>query len=491
MISDGNDGSLIVGDDIDWTFIDCTHEDEITCDEKCDIEELLGSIEFVDYICPDLEHHESSSSWNDLLFVTSVGQPTCEKKDKAILESSFTDIISDSAESCVGVKIRPSKKIRNLAIGPSNRQSKKKIKGLPKRPLSAYNLFFQSERLKIFEEGLMNHERISFQGLAKLVGQRWQVLDEETRQELRHRSQQDIIRYQKEMKEYREKHFIDPGSRKRSPPNSPRSSKSVLKLPMSSKQKIHFSESSSNTNIDSPAMESGQVKSDSPLTEEKGHTMGKSLVRHKTMDLEHFSNRKLYPTTCQAKMERSEHVSESGDQCRLVCLYDPFGPVMSYPTPLHLFDHTLSSSASETQYNAGFQSTRAVQTVPTACPPPSGDCLGIDHKSSMNFSNPSQTNQFSPASQYPMSFAVSARRSHVNTLPAGKEVQVYDSRTGSRFPYKIEYKCFAMTRSEANAYVARYSYPGVNGSHYVPLENMLRALPPPGVEVQIPRSKTS
>ncbi|OEU08155.1 hypothetical protein FRACYDRAFT_145422, partial [Fragilariopsis cylindrus CCMP1102] len=57
-----------------------------------------------------------------------------------------------------------------------------KPKDRPKRPLSAYNIFFKEERNRILNNNDSNKtddidSTISFESLAKIIGQRWQELD--------------------------------------------------------------------------------------------------------------------------------------------------------------------------------------------------------------------------------------------------------------------------------------------------------------------------
>jgi HMG (high mobility group) box len=79
---------------------------------------------------------------------------------------------------------------------------KKKPKGMPKRPLSAYNLFFQSERFKILEIARRSSERISFEGLAKIIGKRWQELTSKDRNEFERLARKDTDRYRQQMESY-------------------------------------------------------------------------------------------------------------------------------------------------------------------------------------------------------------------------------------------------------------------------------------------------
>jgi hypothetical protein len=126
----------------------------------------------------------------------------------------------------------------------------KKPKNKPKRPLSAYNIFFRDERAKILanipdkseedeedgdekpvkkeegEEGKdgeenaeggekkktagkkrkrIPHGKIGFESLAKIVGQRWKELEGEELEKYKKRAEEDMKRYRKEMEAYVQK----------------------------------------------------------------------------------------------------------------------------------------------------------------------------------------------------------------------------------------------------------------------------------------------
>jgi len=99
----------------------------------------------------------------------------------------------------------------------------------PKRALTAYNIFFMEQRQVILEErrlsspptsssengklgtkkrrrgnrsGSSHNNRIGFEEMGKMIGQRWQELDRDLRRKYEAKSQADKQRYQEELAEY-------------------------------------------------------------------------------------------------------------------------------------------------------------------------------------------------------------------------------------------------------------------------------------------------
>jgi HMG (high mobility group) box len=101
-----------------------------------------------------------------------------------------------------------------LAKGPSRRAAGKKKKqkasgsmlkmGLPKRPLSSYNLFFAAERVRVYEHAAAHDQRVSFEELGKMIGKRWRALSEGDRKIYDEQADKEVERYREERRKYEE-----------------------------------------------------------------------------------------------------------------------------------------------------------------------------------------------------------------------------------------------------------------------------------------------
>ncbi|GKY95352.1 Non-histone chromosomal protein 6 [Mayamaea pseudoterrestris] len=81
---------------------------------------------------------------------------------------------------------------------------RKKPRGMPKRPLSAYNIFFQTQR-PIVLSSADNHvdgKGVGFANLARIIGAQWKEIDDVERAKYDQLADEDTARYRLEMDAY-------------------------------------------------------------------------------------------------------------------------------------------------------------------------------------------------------------------------------------------------------------------------------------------------
>jgi HMG (high mobility group) box len=85
--------------------------------------------------------------------------------------------------------------------------------GMPKRPLSAYNVFFRQERVRVLEEQQLKQQGDYdssavcdklFEELGKIVGKRWKALPDVERRKYERLANEDSVRYRNEMDAFQE-----------------------------------------------------------------------------------------------------------------------------------------------------------------------------------------------------------------------------------------------------------------------------------------------
>lgn len=120
-------------------------------------------------------------------------------------KSGLRSDVDEASESGVAAARRKRRSTTPSSdVGGTISRRKKKPKGMPKRPLSAYNFFFHYVRSKILETAESSSERIGFEGMAKIIGKQWQALSAEDRKEFEELAENDTARYRREMESYNE-----------------------------------------------------------------------------------------------------------------------------------------------------------------------------------------------------------------------------------------------------------------------------------------------
>mmetsp|Transcript_9056 Transcript_9056/g.17077 ORF Transcript_9056/g.17077 Transcript_9056/m.17077 type:complete len:386 (-) Transcript_9056:164-1321(-) len=147
---------------------------------------------------------------------------------------NILDLIEGDDDSLFGTsrkvsKQKESQKVSSVERKTHKRKRKPKPADMPRRPLSAYNIFFQEQRALIigtkppcldnrpkmttasphFERKKRAHRRthgkISFSDLAKAIGKKWNELSEEGRSTYVESAAKEKARYQEELKIYKRK----------------------------------------------------------------------------------------------------------------------------------------------------------------------------------------------------------------------------------------------------------------------------------------------
>lgn len=89
------------------------------------------------------------------------------------------------------------------------KKRRNKPKDYPKRPLSAYNVFFKETREEIIatnssQDGEKRDHKLDFQTMAKEIASRWKNLEKNERDRVEKLAKKDMLRYRDEVKVYEE-----------------------------------------------------------------------------------------------------------------------------------------------------------------------------------------------------------------------------------------------------------------------------------------------
>uniref|UniRef100_A0A7S4SH20 HMG box domain-containing protein n=1 Tax=Ditylum brightwellii TaxID=49249 RepID=A0A7S4SH20_9STRA len=190
--------------------------------------------------------------------IESYPQPSALTSNKVAPNSYANTVTPAFATVHNGIGATVTGGTNTYAKGAKKKKRRKKEKGAPKRPLSAYNIFFREERKKILEgtpgdsvrEGCGEngekkspycayketiktsptrqsrkrpHGKISFEHLAKTIGARWRELDPEQLAYYKAVAGEETQKYAKLVKEYdgkvkRTKHQKEEDAKKRAEP---------------------------------------------------------------------------------------------------------------------------------------------------------------------------------------------------------------------------------------------------------------------------------
>jgi len=137
------------------------------------------------------------------------GRPSPLGEDAPAYEAAATAVAEAAAAASKSKGKAPRSKKKSNRI--------KKPKDMPRRPLSAYNIFFREERERMLKEHMEaakaargnddNDEplpgpKIGFENMAKTIGKRWKALSEEELARYKELAKEDMERYKVERDSY-------------------------------------------------------------------------------------------------------------------------------------------------------------------------------------------------------------------------------------------------------------------------------------------------
>ena len=313
---------------------------------------------------------------------------------------------SDARPASTGITEKKNKK-RPTSQASSGLRRPKKKKGVPKRPLSAYNLFFQSERAKILEAAESGQgDRLGFEGMAKIIARKWKALPASEKPQYDKGAEKDSIRYQKEMEEYNKK------KNKRMDDSEQRSYENLVR-------------------------DTNNLKNSVPET---SASLGiNDFIGNDLSSLTPGDNRR-FDTNTLASDSASRNV-DLGQSAGLI--HRGFTPQVDpsrLPSQPYHQDHAY-------QYPSNEYGVSATCVAPRGNFPPA--------------SSPDPMRSFAPSVHAPS--VTDATSSMMPTLtqgelpvPEGMEIVLAD-RNGVDRRYKVQYTCYPMSREAANQFVADWS----------------------------------
>jgi len=348
---------------------------------------------------------------------------------------------------------------RSLGTGPSRRaKNNKKHKGMPKRPLSAYNLFFQCERYKVFEEArALEGPHLGYEMLGKIMGQRWKEMGEAERDKYNKLSAIDALRFRKEMKEYerklsqQEKDVDDDDDDDANNTSSIAPEKKEPKAKKSTeKQAKEPSKSASKSSIQDARLllssrESTSFDEDSPMSVSTSTSVEGEAEAEPT-------------TPMVRRVSDSETLSPSSSAPSRSVSWEAFVPgsiPLPHSAPPSAYPSRFSSSSYEAKHPQGTMETAPATPYRATYPPGPPPRVYVPH-------TPPPPVPLLPRSSEPSWFPAASMPPPPPPLwqplrmPVhhGMHVRLPDPQTGVERGYQVQYKCYRMTRTAADAYLA-------------------------------------
>jgi len=306
---------------------------------------------------------------------------------------------------------------------------KKKPKGMPKRPLSAYNLYFQAQRTTILAvQNAGNGPRIGFEGLGKIIGKKWRDLSSIDKREYDKLAEKDSERYRKEMDTYHEMKAKRYEEEEKRAVSESKALSSICATSARDVSSIGQASSFGGVNYNTKQqMQGGSIKV-IPVGDGFVNSHLFTHPSHQESQLVSSISSSFPPGTQPANvsyrplsMARVEHQQQPPPSPRYASQHHQqqqqhnVMDINRGPSPSqHFTQHMVDRSAEPTSYN--------------------NDVVGPGH---------------GPGSA---TSSAAAPRNNNCQMPPGMEVVLSD-RNGVDRKYRVQYTCYSMTRENANKYI--------------------------------------
>jgi hypothetical protein len=318
--------------------------------------------------------------------------------------------------------------------GSSFSRRKKKAKGMPKRPLSAYNLYFQAQRTKIIAErqGFGDDERgIGFEELGKIVGRLWRELGNAEKKVYEKLAEKDGERYRKEMDAYHEM-----------------------------KNKLYEEEANR------PLSTASFPLVAAPVTDRSNFAMGAPLTNPM------FDSYKFHPPLRHSRSTSSTSSPGLSHGQFSASRGSTSEPVGQAPSVTLSYDGMGSAPSNGSEHLSPAQGLRPTTSLGAPAPtPPPVMHSHASHQGQHSMRGP-------PAGPSPMSFDHSNGNDSSDhfPLPPGMEIVLSDCNGVDR-KYRVHYQCFSMTREAAHRYMESLSGVSAPFSNDYPIRNHPTSMP--------------
>jgi HMG (high mobility group) box len=146
---------------------------------------------------PDVKEEEEEAEEEDSNIVKK--EPDVDMEEAGEEDSTMNETVESTEVSMAAASKEDGKTVIKAKKTPVKRRKKtKKPPNYPKRPLSAYNIFFKDTREKIITE----HGKTNFQEMVRLIASHWREVSDEQKKKYEEMAAKDLIRYKKEVSSY-------------------------------------------------------------------------------------------------------------------------------------------------------------------------------------------------------------------------------------------------------------------------------------------------